>query len=56
MSITNSCWARAVRLSDLLLMAVLHRTGLGKFENLKGSRISSAGRPRLSPTVGRSLD
>ena len=39
-SIANSSFASAVRMSGLCLMAVFHNTGLEKPENLAGSRIS----------------
>ena len=49
-SFANSSFAGAVRMSELFLMAVLHRTGLGKIENFTRSKSSWKGWPPLSPS------
>ena len=55
-SIANLSFASAVRMSELCLMAVLHRTGLGNFENFTRSKSSWKVWPPLSPSWGRSPD
>ena len=55
-SIANLSFAGVVRMSELCLMAVLHRTGLGKLDNFTGFRIFWKGQPCISSSLWRSQD